>query len=88
MAGIKRNRARQFRQSATGAVGAASALHAREMIEPPAASLQMLDHVPRNQPAYIDALTTLHTKWRAPQGKADVAGEIFVKVPLILHATV
>jgi hypothetical protein len=58
------------------------------MIEPPAASLQVLDHVPRNKPAHIDALSTPHTEGRAPQGKADVMDEIVVMVPVIAHATV
>jgi hypothetical protein len=58
------------------------------MIEPPAASLQMLDHALRNKAAHIDALSTLQAKGRAPQGEGDVVGEFVVKVPLIAHAKV
>ena len=58
------------------------------MIEPPAASLQMLDDVLRNESAHIDALSTLKAKGRAPQGIANVVGEILVGVPLFAHATV
>jgi hypothetical protein len=44
----------------------------------------VLDHRLRNEAARVDALV----QGRAPQGIADVAGEIVVCVTFIAHATV
>jgi hypothetical protein len=57
------------------------------MIEASAASLEMLDHAARNELTYVDALSMLHAKGRAPEGKPGVS-ELVVEVHLIAHATV
>ena len=57
-------------------------------MKPPTASLQVLDHRLCDEPANIDPLVALHPERRSPQGISDVAGEILVSVPLLVHAMV
>jgi hypothetical protein len=43
----------------------------------------VLNHPFSNQPAHVDPLVALQAKGRAPQSKADIAGEIVVSVSLM-----